>query len=301
MNVRVIFSVLRQTVAEWTEDKVPMLGAALAYYTVFSLAPLLVISIAAAGFVFGEEAARGQIFDQMRSLIGNEGARAMQDMVQSANAHPATGLIATVTGVVTLLFGASGIFGQLQTSLNIIWGVEPKPGRGIGGIVRDRFLSFGFILVVCFLLLVSLLLSAAITFVSTWVGGVALGTEIFAHALNIVLSLGVATLLFAMVFKFLPDAKIAWRDVWIGAFVTALLFSIGKFGLGFYLGASSVGSSFGAAGSLIVLLLWVYYSAQILFFGAELTQVYANRCGTAVRPSANAVAVSTHREITENG
>jgi membrane protein len=292
MNRGTFFSILKQTATEWSEDKAPMLGAALAYYTVFSLAPLLILSIAVAGFVLGDEAARGQIFDQMRVLIGDQGARAIQDMVQSASSKPATGLIATIAGTVALIFGASGIFGQLQTSLNIIWGVAPRPDRGIMGIVRDRFLSFGFILVVAFLLLVSLLLSAAITFTSNWVGGIATSTEILAQVINIVLSLAIITFLFALIFKFLPDAIIAWRDVWVGAFMTALLFSIGKFALGFYLGTSSVGSSFGAAGSLIVLLVWVYYSAQILFFGAEFTQVYANRLGGHIRPSPNAVALT---------
>jgi len=291
MNGRIAFSVLRQTVNEWIEDKVPTLGAALAYYTVFSLAPLLIISIAAAGLVFGEEAARGQVFEQLRSILGDEGGRAMQDVVESAAAKPSSGMLAAVVGVVTLLFGASGVFGQLQMSLNIIWGVEPKPGRGLAGIVKDRFLSFGFILVVCFLLLVSLILSAAITFVAKWVGGIAVGIAVLAQVINTALSLGIITVLFALIFKFLPDAKIAWKDVWFGAFVTALLFTIGKYLLGLYLGASSVGSSFGAAGSLIVLLLWVYYSAQILFFGAELTQVCANRFGCRVRPAPDAIAV----------
>ncbi len=291
MNGKTILSVFKQTISEWSEDKAPMLGAALAYYTVFSIAPLLVISIAVAGFVFGDEAAKGQIFDQMRGLIGDQGGQAMQDMIQSAGSKTSTGVIATITGVVPLLFGASGVFGQLQTSLNIIWGVEPKPGRGIKGILKDRFLSFGFILVVCFLLMVSLLISASITFVATWVGGIALGTQLIAQGVNIVLSLGIITVLFALIFKFLPDVKIAWKDVWLGAFLTALLFTIGKFALGLYLGSSSVGSSFGAAGSLIVLLLWVYYSAQILFFGAELTQVYANRFGSHVRPADDAVAI----------
>ncbi len=291
MNGKVAFSVLKQTVAEWTEDRAPMLGAALAYYTVFSLAPLLIISIAIAGFVLGDEAARGQVFDQMRSLIGDQGAKATQDMVQSAGAKPSTGIVATITGIVTLLFGASGVFGQLQTSLNIIWGVEPKPGRGVKGLIKDRFLSFGFILVVCFLLLVSLVMSAGITFVAKWAGTMTAGTEVLAQVINIGLSLTVITVLFALIFKFLPDAKIAWRDVWIGAFVTSLLFTIGKFGLGLYLGTSSVGSSFGAAGSLIVLLLWVYYSSQILFFGAELTQVYANQCGSRILPAPDAVEV----------
>lgn len=284
-----LFAILKQTVVEWIDDKAPMLGAALAYYTVFSLAPLLVISIAIAGFVLGEEAARGQIFEQMRGLIGDEGGRAMQDMVQSANAKPATGVMASIVGIGTLLFGASGVFGQLQASLNIIWGVEPKPGRGLLGLVKDRFLSFSFILVVGFLLLVSLLLTSAITFVAEWVGGMSVGTEIFAHVLNFVLSFLVITVLFALIFKYLPDAKIGWSDVWVGAAITSGLFSLGKFGLGLYLGASSVASSFGAAGSLIILLVWVYYSAQILFFGAEFTQVWANKFGSQVAPADDAI------------
>jgi membrane protein len=286
-----MLSLLKKTASEWMEDDAPSLGAALAYYTVFSLAPLLIIAIAIAGLVFGQEAAQGQIFEQLKSLLGEATGKAMQDLVQSANAKPATGVAAALIGVVTLLFGASGVFGQLQTSLNAIWNVQPKPGRGILGIVQDRILSFGFILVVGFLLLVSLLLTAAIALVAQWLGGVFPGTETLAHILNFVLSLALITLLFAMIFKFLPDAKIAWHDVWIGAFITALLFTIGKFALGLYLGKSSVASSYGVAGSLIVLLLWVYYSSQILFFGAEFTQVYANRFGSRVAPADNAVPV----------
>ena len=292
MNPKEIFPILKKAGSDWMEDQAPSLGAALAYYTVFSLAPLLIIAIAIAGLVFGQEAAQGQIFDQLRGLLGEASGQAMQDMVQSANAKPATGIFATLIGVVTLLFGASGVFGQLQTSLNAIWGVEPKPGRGILGLVQDRILSFGFILVVGFLLLVSLLLTAAIAFVAQWFGGMLPGMETLAQILNFVLSLALITLLFAMIFKFLPDAKIAWHDVWIGAFITALLFTIGKFALGLYLGKSGVSSSYGAAGSLIVLLLWVYYSSQILFFGAEFTQVYANQFGSHVAPADNAVAVS---------
>jgi membrane protein len=273
------------------EDQAPTLGAALAYYTVFSMAPLLIIVIAIAGLFFGQEAAQGQIFDQLRGLLGEESGKAMQDMVQNASAKPATGLVAGVIGVVTLLFGASGVFGQLQTSLNAIWNVQPKPGRGILGVVQDRILSFGFILVVGFLLLISLVLTAAIAVVGEWFSGMLPGIQPLAHIVNFVLSLALVTLLFAMIFKFLPDAKVAWHDVWIGAFITAMLFIVGKFALGLYLGKSAVGSSYGAAGSLIVLLLWVYYSSQILFFGAEFTQVYANRFGSRLAPADNAVAV----------
>ena len=291
MNSKEIFTLLKEAGADWIEDRAPTLGAALAYYTVFSLAPLLIIAIAIAGLVFGSEAAQGQIFEQLRGLLGEASAKSMQDLVENANAKPATGIFATVIGIVTLLFGASGVFGQLQTSLNAIWGVQPKPGRGVLGIIQDRILSFGFILVVGFLLLVSLLLTAAIALVGEWSGGMMPGTEALIQILNSVLSLAVITLLFAMIFKFLPDAKIAWHDVWIGAFITAALFTAGKFALGLYLGKSGVGSSYGAAGSLIVLLLWVYYSSQILFFGAEVTQVYANRFGSHVTPADNAVAV----------
>lgn len=283
-----LLDVLRQTITEWVADRVPMLGAALAYYTVFSLAPLLLISIAVSGIFLGEEAARGQIFDQLRGLIGDPGRRAIQDLVKSAGEKPHTGAFASIVGVATLLFCASGVFGQLQMSMNIIWGVERKPGRGLLGIVADRFLSFGFILVVGFLLLVSLILTTVITFIAEWVGGMSHSTEVIAQTLNFVLSFGVITVLFALIFKFLPDARIAWRDVWLGAALTSGLFSIGKFALGLYLGASSVSSSFGAAASLVVLLLWVYYSSQILFLGAEFTQVWSNRFGTRVVPGKNA-------------
>jgi membrane protein len=193
---------------------------------------------------------------------------------------------------VTLLFGASGVFGQLQVSLNRIWGVQPKPGRGILGVVQERILSFGFILVVGFLLLVSLILTAAISFVGQRFGELVPGMAVLAQLFNTIFSLVVITLLFAMMFKFLPDVRIAWRDVWVGAFITALLFSAGKFALGVYLGRSGVASSYGAAGSLIVLRVWVYYSSQIVFLGAEFTQVYANRFGSHVTPSSNAIAVS---------
>jgi membrane protein len=273
------------------EDDAPSLGAALAYYTVFSLAPLMTIAIAMAGFFFGKEAAQGQIFDELRVLLGEEGGKAVEEMVQSANAQPTAGVVATIISVIMLLFGASGVFGQLQASLNAIWGVKAKPGRGVLGLIKDRLLSFGFTLVVGFLLLVSLLLTAGMALMADWIGGLMPGSEALAYILNIVLSLSMITLLFATIFKFLPDAKIAWHDVSIGAFLTALLFTIGKFALGIYLGKSGVASSYGAAGSLIVLLLWVYYSSQILFFGAEFTQVYANQFGSRVAPADNAVPV----------
>lgn len=288
MKGKAAFSILKQTATEWIEDKAPMLGASLAYYTVFSLAPLLIISIAIAGFILGDEAARGRVYEELHGLIGEQGGKATQAMVESAGSKPITGILASITGLITLLLGASGVFGQLQTSLNIIWDVEPKSSRGILGVVKDRFLSFGFILVIGFLLLVSLILTSAIAFAAQWIGGFTQDTEVVAHVLNFVLSFGIVTVLFALIFKFLPAAVIAWKDVWLGAAITAALFTIGKLILGLYLGNASVSSSYGAAGSLIVLLLWVYYSAQILFFGAELTQVWANRFGSAVLPANDA-------------
>ena len=204
MKPKEILDLLTKTASDWMEDQAPTLGAALGYYTVFSLAPLLIIAIGIAGLVFGREAAEGQIFDQLRGLLGEASGKAMQDMVQSASAKPGTGLVATLIGVAMLLCGASGVFGQLQTSLNTIWDVQPKPGRGIIGIIQDRILSFGIILVVGFLLLVSLLLTAAIALVAEWFGGIVPGMETFAQILNFVLSLALITLLFAMIFKFLP-------------------------------------------------------------------------------------------------
>jgi membrane protein len=286
---------LKQAAWDWFDDSAPTLGAAVAYYTVFSLAPLFIIAVAIAGLVFGREAAQGQIFDQLRVLIGDTSAAAMQDVVQSANSKPATGVLATIVGFVALIIGASGVFAQLQASLNAIWRVEPKPGRGLWGLVQDRVLSFGFILVVGFLLLISLILTAMIAFIGQWFGAFLPGVETLIQILNAILSLTIITLLFAMIFKFLPDVKIAWRDVWIGALITAGLFTAGKEILGLYLGKSGVASSYGAAGSLIVLLLWVYYSAQIVFFGAEFTKAYANQHGSRVTPAENAVAISKTR------
>jgi membrane protein len=279
--VRAVATLLRDAYYEWSDDKAPRLGAALSYYTVFSVAPLLVLSIAVVGLVFGEEAARGQVMDQVRGLMGDQVAGAVQGMV-AASRDKSSGLLATAIGLATLLFGASGVFNELQSSMNEIWDVPPRTSGGVWGLVRDRFFSFTMVLGTGFLLLVSLLLSTALAAVtkyfqhllpeslSQWaMAGIDLGS-----------SLVIFTVLFAVMFKVLPDVTTAWRDVWLGAFVTAVLFAVGKVLLGLYLGRASVTSTYGAAGSLIVLLLWVYYSSQILFFGAELTQVYAKRYGS---------------------
>jgi membrane protein len=280
---------LKQTTSEWLDDNAPRLGAALAFYSVLSIAPLLVIALAIAGAVFGQEAARGELLSQMEGMVGSQGATAIQEMI--AHAHkPAAGTIATVLGVVTLLFGAGGVFGQLQDALNTIWDVRPKSGRGVWGMIKDRFFSFTLVLGTGFLLLVSLVVSAAMHALSEYLVGLMPGAAILGHALNFALSFGATTVLFALIFKFVPDARVAWRDVWVGALLTAALFAAGKFLLGLYLGRGSIGSAYGAAGSLVVLLIWIYYSAQILFFGAEFTQVYAKRYGSGIKPAEDAVS-----------
>jgi membrane protein len=213
-------------------------------------------------------------------------------MVQSAAQNRSTGVMATILGTAALLFGATGVFGELQDSLNTIWEVKPKPGRGWRGLVQDRLLSVGMVLAVAFLLVVSLVVSATLAAVGTFVGGYVGALAPVWHAIDVLVSVAVLTALFAAIFKWLPDVHIAWRDVWIGAAVTAILFTLGKLLIGLYLGRSSVTSVYGAAGSLVILLLWVYYSAQILFFGAELTQVWANQYGSRVVPAANAEPVT---------
>lgn len=281
------WSFIKQTAAEWTEDKIPELSAALAFYTALSIAPLLVILLGIVALVFGEDAAQGQIVAELASLMGQQGAQAIQEMIRSAN-KPAQGIFATVLSVVVLLVGASGVFGQMQASLNTIWGVEPKPGRGIWGLVHDRFLSILMVLGSAFLLLVSLVLSTAISAMGTVLQQLPPSFHWLAQSLNLGISFLVITLLFAMMFKYLPDVKIAWRDVWLGAVITAGLFTIGKYAIGLYLGHSTMASSYGVAGSFVVLLVWVYYSAQIFFSGAEFTQVYASRKGSGIRPAENA-------------
>jgi membrane protein len=292
LDAKAVFQLLKQTYTEWTEDKAPRLGAAFAYYTIFSMAPLLMVAIGMAGIFFGEEAARGQIQQEIQNAIGPDAARSIEDMIENAGKKKSSGIVASVMGVLTLLLGASALFGQLQDSLNTIWEVAPKPGQGIWATIKARFLSFTMVLGIGFMLLISLALSAAISSVSTFVGDTLPIPEWSMHILNLVISFALVTVFFAMIYKILPDAEVQWHDVWVGAAITSLLFAVGKFALGLYLGKSGVSSSYGAAGSLVLLLLWVYYAAQILFFGAEFTQVYANSYGSKVQPAANAVPVS---------
>ena len=282
---------VKDVFAQWLEDKAPQLGAALAYYSLFSLAPLLVIAISVAGLVFGEEAARGQVVGALNEFLGQDGAEAVQTMIQNAN-KPAASTLASVFGLAMLLFGASGVFGQLKDSLNTIWEVKPKADRGIWGTLRDRVLSVAAVLGAGFLLLTSLVVTTAISALSTYMGSILPGSDAVWHIVNLVVSFGIITVLFALMFKYLPDVKITWHDVWIGAALTSALFMVGKYAIGLYLGHSTIGSVYGAAGSLVVVLVWMYYSAQILFLGAEFTQVYANRYGSKIVPSKDAVTLT---------
>lgn len=292
MGATDVWSLLKETVSDWSEDRAPRLAAALAYYTVFALAPLVIIVVGIVGLVFEPNNVQSQIVNQIGGLIGQENGQAIGDIIRNASESKTGGTIATIIGLVTLVLSAGGVFGELQDSLNTIWEVKPKPGRGIWGTVKDRFLSFTMILGIGFLLLVSLIISAALGSLGNLVAGQQFGESIVWKIVNFVVSFGVITLLFAMIYKFLPDVKVAWSDVWIGAAVTALLFTIGKAVLSWYLTGPGATTTYGAAGAFVALLLWVYYSAQILFFGAEFTQVYARAYGSKIQPSENAVPVT---------
>lgn len=294
LRVRTIFKLLQEAFQEWQEDKVSRLAAALAYYTVFSITPLLIIAIAIAGAVFGREAAEGEIMGQLQDLVGEQGAQAIAVALQNASQPSAIG-IASLLSIAFLLLGASGVFAELQDSLNTVWNVKPKPGQGFWQFIRKRLLSFAMVLSIGFLLLVSLIISAALSALSRFEVNILPGFEYLWEILNFFISFGTITLLFALMYKYVPDAKIAWKDVWIGAIITALLFTIGKSILGIYLGRGSLGSAYGAAGSLVVFLAWVFYSAQILFFGAEVTQVYARRYGSRIVPDKNAEHASSSK------
>jgi membrane protein len=275
MHLRHFYELGKKSVTAWLDDYAPSMGAAISYYTVFSIAPLLLIVIAVAGFVWGREAVQGEIVGQLSGLIGRDGALGIQALVESAH-KPAKGLLATAISLAVLIVGATTVFAELQSALDRVWDVPPAQKKsGIWGTLRARLLSLGFIL-------------------GGWMRGIFPGAELLLQILNSILSLGVAVVLFAMIFKLMPQATVGWRDVWVGAIVTAVLFEIGKALIGLYIGKSSVTSSFAAAGSLVVLLLWVYYSAQIFLLGAEFTWVYAHDHGTLARKgnAAEAAAVS---------
>ncbi len=287
--LQAIGSLFRETAVHWSRDRASILAAGLAYYAIFSLAPLLVIAIAVAGLVFGEAAAQDQIVDMISGSVGPEVAVTIQLIIKNASQN-SSGVWATGLSIGLLLLGASGVFNQLKRALNTIWGIRPEPKNGIIALLKARALSFSMVLLVGFLLLVSLasrtVMAALDAYLSEWLPQLAQISR-----LEFLVSLGMITLLFAIIFKSLPDASIAWRDVLLGAGVTALLFGLGEYLIGLYL-SRGVDSPYGAAGSLVVLLLWIYYSAQILLFGAEFTQVYANKYGSRVRPSPQAVWVN---------
>ena len=264
----------------WIDDYAPSMGAALSYYTVFSLAPMLLIVIGVAGLVFGEKAATGALFDQLNGLMGKDAANAVQGLLSSAS-KPAQGVLSTVIGVVVLIIGATSVFGELQDALDRIWRVPAKDKpSGLWGLLRSRLLSFGMILGIAFLLMVSLVVSAGVAVLGKWWGGAFGEWEIVAQALTFLFGFVVTTGGFAMIYKLMPRAAVQWRDVWIGALVTSFLFSLGRFLISLYVGETGIASSFGAAGSLILVFVWVYYSAQIFFLGAEFTWVYAKSLGS---------------------
>ena len=282
MQPKSLFELTKAAFKGWGNDYAPSMGAALAYYTLFSMAPLLIIVIAVAALIFGQDAAHVAIMDQARGMIGENGARAIEGMLISAQ-QPKQGMLAGTLGILAVFIGATSVFAELETSLNRIWKVEPEKGTGLWNFMRKRLLSFGMVLAIGFLLIVSLVVSAAIALWGKFWSGWFEGMEALLHAINFLVSVSVITVLFAMIYRFMPRVSIRWRDVWIGAFVTSLLFSLGKFLIGLYIGKSGVESSYGAAGALVVLLVWVYYSAQIFLLGAEFTKVYAENHGSRMK------------------
>ena len=290
MTLSSLWAVLKRAFAGWWNDNVPRLGASLSFYTLFALAPILIVAIAIAGFFFGPEAVRGEIVGQVRGLVGTEGARAVQAMLEGAS-QPSSSATATVVGLLTFFIGATGAFLELQTALNAIWRVKPRedpPLRAARAMLVQRFVSFGLVIGVGFLLLVSLVVSAGLAALNKYLGSAFPGFTIMWEGLNVLVSLGVITLLFAMIYKILPDVELQWRHVWVGGLVTAGFFTVGKQLIGLYLGTSGVASTYGAAGSVVVLLVWVYYSAQVVLLGAEFTREYVEEFGERVRPSEHA-------------
>jgi membrane protein len=295
VTLKSVWELIRKTLSSWSTINAPRLGAALAYYTVLSMAPLLVVCIGIAGMVFGAKAAEDQIAYQIQNVVGPQGGQVIQALLAQSGQH-AQGLTSAIIGFVVLLFGASGVFGELRDSLNLVWGVESTSGAGLMGMLRYRFFSFAMVLAVGFLLLVSLVLSAAIAAAGKFFAYYLPAPEPLLHVGNLVFSFLVITVVFGLLYKVVPDVQIQWRDVWIGAGVTSLLFSIGKFLIGLYLGKASVGSAYGAAGSLVVFLVWVYYSAQVFLMGAEFTHVFAERHGSRAEERAEVGPAATEQD-----
>lgn len=274
------WALAKQAVQSWSDDYAPSMGAALSYYSVFSMAPLLLIVISVAGLVFGEDAARGELFGQLAGLMGADAARTLESLLVSVN-KPAQGIVSTLIGLAVLLIGATTVFGELQNALDRIWRAPARNTQGgLWNLLHTRLLSFGMVLGIAFLLMVSLVLGAVVSALGKWWGSAFVGWEIVAQLLNVVLGFVLTTGVFAMIYKIMPRVRVRWYDVWIGAAITALLFTVGRFLIGLYIGKSGVASSFGAAGSLIVIFVWVYYSAQVFLMGAEFTWLYARQYGS---------------------
>lgn len=292
MRIRIkpaaVRKLLKESFAEWNKDKVLRLGASLSFYTVLSLPSLLLIALTVASLIFGREAAQGRLVEQFGSLVGEQGGRAIEGML-SGDSKPQNGILASILAGLLLFVGATGVFAELQDSLNIIWDVKAKPSGGLWGLIRTRVLSVNIVLAVAFILIVSLMISATLGALGELWGRRLEGLETVLKTLDLVVSFGVLTGLFALLFRRLPDIRIPWRDVWLGAGVTSLLFTLGKFAIGLYLGKSAAGHAYGAAGPLVVLLLWIYYSSLIFFFGAEFTQVYSRTYGSRIGKPAEAV------------
>jgi membrane protein len=300
MTARSVWELLKDTGLRWWDNQGMRLGAAVAFYSMLSLAPLVVVVMAVAGLLFGRKAAQGELVEQMRGLAGDQAAEVIQTLLANAYQQPGAGTFATILGVAVLLFGAAGVFNELQDGLNTIWDVPPRPSAGIWSMIKARFLSFSMVLGVAFLLIVSLVVSAALAAVGKYAGSQESHLASVMRIIHLLLSIGLLGVLFALMFKLLPDARITWRDTWVGGMVTAALFGVGKYLIGLYLGSSSIGSAYGAAGSFAVFLAWAYYSAQIFFFGAAFTRAYADRFGSRVRlhggESAAAEAPAERRE-----
>ena len=287
-----IVDLFKQTAKEWIDDDAPQLGAALAYYTVFSLAPMVLLLLAVIGVLFRDDPAGAwsRITEQMSYFLDKSAVQMVQQIARQVST-PTKSAVGGIIGIALALFGATGVFGQLQNALNTIWGVKARPGGGVWGFVRSRFLSFALLAGIVFLLLVSLVIEAVIKGFSHYLQSIGPGALTVIIPIYLTFDFVVVTAVFALIFKILPNATTRWRDVWIGAVMTALLFLIGKWALGIYLGSGTAASAYGAASSLITMLLWVYYSSQILLFGAEFTQVYANECGARIEPDKYAVRI----------
>jgi membrane protein len=287
MSIKDLISILKATFTAWNRHEAPRLGAALAFYTILSLSPLVIIVVALAGLIFSRSTAQAHILSQVQGMIGQDGGKAVESMLANAQ-KPAAGILGTIVGILSLLFGASGVFTELRSALNLIWEVKPDETSGVVALLRERFFSFGMVLSIGFLLLVSLVVSTVLAAIGKFFGGLLPIPSPALAILNFLLSYVGVAILFGLIFRFVPEAKVRWQNIWLGALVTAMFFTIGKTLIGLYLGKSSVGSAYGAAGSVIVVIVWVYYSAQIFFFGAEFTHAYTEHQLQAARNGSEA-------------